>query len=53
MLDFSGDLYGERLALDFVSHLRPTLKFDGVAALVEAIEDDVARTRAVLGVPGR
>ncbi|MEU7821931.1 bifunctional riboflavin kinase/FAD synthetase [Catellatospora sp. NPDC049133] len=51
VLDFSGDLYGERLALDFVSHLRPTLKFDGVAALVEAIEDDVARTRAVLSVP--
>ncbi len=51
VLDFTGDLYGERLALDFVSHLRPTLKFDGIPALVEAIEDDVARTRAVLGVP--
>ncbi|WP_144118921.1 bifunctional riboflavin kinase/FAD synthetase [Catellatospora sichuanensis] len=51
VLDFSGDLYGERLALDFVSHLRPTLKFDGIDALVEAIGDDVARTRAVLGVP--
>lgn len=51
VLDFDGDLYGERLALDFVSHLRPTLKFDGVEALVEAIHDDVARTRAVLGVP--
>ncbi|GAA2369239.1 riboflavin biosynthesis protein [Catellatospora methionotrophica] len=51
VLDFSGDLYGERLALDFVSHLRPTLKFDGVDALVEAIHDDVARTRAALGVP--
>ncbi|MEU8002966.1 bifunctional riboflavin kinase/FAD synthetase [Catellatospora sp. NPDC049111] len=51
VLDFSGDLYGERLALDFVSHLRPTLKFDGVEGLVEAIHDDVARTRAVLGVP--
>lgn len=51
VLDFAGDLYGERLALDFVSHLRPTLKFDGIASLVEAIEDDVTRTRAVLGVP--
>ncbi|MEV4413983.1 bifunctional riboflavin kinase/FAD synthetase [Catellatospora sp. NPDC049609] len=51
VLDFAGDLYGERLALDFVSHLRPTLKFDGIPALVEAIDDDVARTRAVLGVP--
>ncbi|MBV1848579.1 bifunctional riboflavin kinase/FAD synthetase [Catellatospora tritici] len=51
VLDFSGDLYGERLALDFVSHLRPTLKFDGIESLIAAIEDDVLRTRAVLGVP--
>jgi riboflavin kinase/FMN adenylyltransferase len=50
VLDFDGDLYGERLALDFVKHLRPMLKFDGVPALVEAIEDDVKRTRVVLGV---
>lgn len=50
VLDFDGDLYGERLALDFVAHLRPTLKFDGVGPLVEAINDDVARTRKVLGL---
>jgi riboflavin kinase/FMN adenylyltransferase len=53
VLDFDGDLYGERLALDFVAHLRPMLTFDGVPALVEAIEDDVKRTRAVLGVAER
>ncbi|MDI1459414.1 bifunctional riboflavin kinase/FAD synthetase [Catellatospora sp. KI3] len=51
VLDFSGDLYGERLALDFVAHLRPTLKFDGIESLVAAIEDDVTRTRAVLALP--
>jgi riboflavin kinase/FMN adenylyltransferase len=50
VLDFDGDLYGERLALDFVQHLRPMLKFDGIDPLVEAINDDVVRTRAVLGV---
>jgi riboflavin kinase/FMN adenylyltransferase len=50
VLDFDGDLYGERVALDFVSHLRPMLRFDGVPALVEAIEDDVRRTRQLLKV---
>lgn len=50
VLDFDGDLYGERLALDFVAHLRPMLKFDNVKDLVAAIEDDVTRTRQVLGV---
>ncbi len=50
VLDFDGDLYGERLALDFVAHLRPMLRFDGVPALVEAIEEDVRRTRQLLSV---
>jgi riboflavin kinase/FMN adenylyltransferase len=50
VVDFDGDLYGERLALDFVAHLRPMLRFDGVPALVEAIEDDVRRTRQLLKV---
>ncbi|HEX6685842.1 MAG TPA: bifunctional riboflavin kinase/FAD synthetase [Candidatus Limnocylindrales bacterium] len=50
VLDFDGDLYGERLALDFAGRLRPQERFDTVEALVEAIGHDVARTRAVLGV---
>jgi riboflavin kinase/FMN adenylyltransferase len=50
VLDFDGDLYGERVALDFVSHLRQQLKFTNVDDLVRAIEDDVERTRVVLGV---
>jgi riboflavin kinase/FMN adenylyltransferase len=50
VLDFDSDLYGERVALDFVAHLRPQLKFTNVDELVRAIEDDVERTRTVLGV---
>jgi riboflavin kinase/FMN adenylyltransferase len=50
VLDFAGDLYGERLALDFVARLRQMEKFSNVEALVDAIDDDVARTRAILGV---
>jgi riboflavin kinase/FMN adenylyltransferase len=51
VLDFSGDLYGEHVGVEFVSRLRPMTSFPGVDALVAAMADDVARTRAVLGLP--
>jgi riboflavin kinase/FMN adenylyltransferase len=44
------DLYGETVAVEFVERLRPTLRFDGIEALVEQMADDVARCREVLGV---
>lgn len=47
------DLYGERIAVEFVERLRPTLRFEGIEALVEQMNDDVARCRAVLGVNSR
>ncbi|MEU6022061.1 bifunctional riboflavin kinase/FAD synthetase [Micromonospora sp. NPDC048871] len=47
-LDFDGDLYGERLALDFVAHLRGQVRFDGVEPLVAQIAQDVERTRRAL-----
>ncbi len=45
------DLYGERVAVEFVERLRPTLRFDGVEPLVAQMALDVARCRSVLGVP--
>ncbi|GGJ77157.1 riboflavin biosynthesis protein [Pilimelia anulata] len=48
-LDFAGDLYGERLALDFVARLRGQETFARVEDLVTTIGDDVARTRTLLG----
>jgi riboflavin kinase/FMN adenylyltransferase len=45
VLDFSGDLYGEKVGLTFTARLRETLKFDGVEALVEQMARDVERTR--------
>jgi riboflavin kinase/FMN adenylyltransferase len=44
------DLYGESVAVEFVERLRPTLRFDGVEALVTQMALDVARSREVLGV---
>jgi riboflavin kinase/FMN adenylyltransferase len=45
------DLYGERVAFEFVERLRPTVRFDRVEALVEQMAADVARSRQVLGAP--
>jgi riboflavin kinase/FMN adenylyltransferase len=48
VLDFDGDLYGERVSLDFVAHLREMRRYEGPEKLVEQIELDVAQTRTVL-----
>jgi riboflavin kinase / FMN adenylyltransferase len=48
VLDFDGDLYGERLALDFVTRLREMRTYTGVEPLVAQIHEDVAQTREVL-----
>ena len=42
------DLYGERVAVELVSHLRPTLKFDSIEALVAQMSADVERCRTIL-----
>jgi riboflavin kinase/FMN adenylyltransferase len=44
------DLYDETIAVEFVERLRPTLRFDGMDALIVQMADDVARCRQVLGV---
>jgi len=52
-LDFDGDLYGERLALDFVAHLREMRRYDSIEPLIAQIDQDVADTRSLLGDVGR
>lgn len=42
------DLYGERVAVDFVGHVRPTLRFDSIDELLVAMARDVERTRDLL-----
>ena len=44
------DLYGEHVGLTFAARLRDTLRFDGVEPLVAQMDQDVLRTREVLGV---
>ena len=51
VLDFSDDIYGEHVAVEFLLRLRGMERFDRVQDLITAMEGDVARTRAVLTEP--
>jgi len=42
------DLYDERVMVEFTAHIRPTVKFDSVDDLLEAMGSDVARCRELL-----
>lgn len=44
------DLYGLVVDFEYVAFVRPTVKFDGVDALIEAINADVAKVRVLLGL---
>jgi riboflavin kinase / FMN adenylyltransferase len=45
LLDFDGDLYGQRLVFQLWERLRDEAAFGSEAELIEAIDRDVARTR--------
>jgi riboflavin kinase/FMN adenylyltransferase len=42
------DLYDEEVTIEFVEHIRPTLRFDSIEELLEAMAGDVAKCRQVL-----
>ena len=48
LIDFDADLYGQDLAVQFVSHLRDELKFDSVDALIAQMGADVDQCRTLL-----
>ncbi len=48
LIDFKGDLYGERLRIYFVDRLRDELRFSTVEALKDAVAEDIARARDLL-----
>lgn len=51
VLDVAADMYGARVAVDFVARLRGMDRFDGIEELIAAMDRDVARTREILGPP--
>jgi riboflavin kinase/FMN adenylyltransferase len=48
VLDWNGELLGTEAEVEFVEWLRPEKRFETPEALVEAMRDDVARTRRTL-----
>lgn len=46
LLDYSGDLYGQRLAVHLLDFQRPQIKYSDAGALVQQLHLDVAQTRS-------
>lgn len=47
LLDFSGDLYGETVQLEFIERLRDEQKFSDIGTLIAQIKQDIERTRRI------
>jgi riboflavin kinase/FMN adenylyltransferase len=45
LFDFDGDLYGQRIAVEFVAKLRDEAKFDDLPALVRQMDADAQQAR--------
>lgn len=45
IFDFSGDLYDRRLTIEFLSRIRPEMKFPGVEALRRQVAEDMDTAR--------
>lgn len=52
LFDFEGHLYGRRIEVEFVAHLRDEEKFPDLPALVAQMRRDEARARAILAGSG-
>jgi riboflavin kinase/FMN adenylyltransferase len=48
LFDFTGDLYGQHVTVDWLHYLRGEVKFTGMAALIEQLKQDERDSRAYL-----
>jgi len=48
LIDFTGDLYGKKLRVEFITRLRDTRPFASIADLVEQLKLDVQAARTIL-----
>lgn len=46
--DFSGDLYGQQIAVELIDFIRPEAKFDSMDALMAQMADDVMTAKRLL-----
>jgi riboflavin kinase/FMN adenylyltransferase len=49
LIDWSGDLYGRTIRIEFLRRLRGERRFESVEALVEQMHHDVDEARAIVG----
>ena len=48
IIDFKGEVYGEKIIVEFIQRIRDEIKFESPEALVEQIKKDEAAARAIL-----
>ena len=48
LFDFSGDLYGQKLAVTFIEKIRDEQKFDGLDPLIVQMHDDCLKAKTIL-----
>jgi riboflavin kinase/FMN adenylyltransferase len=48
LLDFSGDLYGEEVEVEFIDFIRPDHAFDSTEALAAQMAEDCKKAKAIL-----
>lgn len=49
ILDFDGDLAGQRIQVGFLERLRPMVRFDSTEALIAQVKSDIEATRRIAG----
>ncbi|MGD1118770.1 MAG: bifunctional riboflavin kinase/FAD synthetase [Dehalococcoidales bacterium] len=52
LLEYSGDLYGRELSVDFVARLRDEIKFKSAEELQKQVAQDVKLGKSILGASG-
>jgi riboflavin kinase/FMN adenylyltransferase len=50
LMDWAGDIYGDRVRVEFVERIRDVLPFTSADALVQAMHADARRGREILGI---
>jgi len=48
ILDFDGDILGEKIRIEFIKRLRNEMKFDNIHALAHQMRKDIEETRKIL-----
>ena len=50
ILDFDRNIYGEKIRVNFIERLRDEVKFSGIQALIEQIQNDVKAAREIISL---